>query len=915
MINTYTSGDRLVRCLRRLGLTALLASSAALAGQAQTLNYAASSVVNTAGTYTDLGTTGTAITTANTDDANSAPQNIGFTFTYNGTDFTQFVFNTNGVVRLGSAAPSTAALYYDNSGLSGVDPLQSVELADVNLLMPFNIDLVPGSNAAGASYRMLTSGSAPNRVCTIQWRNVADKAGVGADARNGTQYANFSFQLKLYETTNTIEFVYDQAEASSAAAGQRFPNVGLKGSGLTAGQMTLALKNVNSEWSTTTFQNANYGTNNHDITKGIRPDAGRTYRFVAVPPVPNDIAIKGVYALGKIAAPASVPQAVQVFVANQGTATQTNVAFTLTIAGANTYTFTGTVPSIGAGQQTFLTFPAEPATLSPGTNTITVSVPADGNNTNNAVSISQLVTTDRLSYIEPGKPTDGALSGGAGSTLLTKYTVSSTVSLSNAVISFANVTGGLTTAFQVVVYDATGSNATPGNVLYTSPTQNRPATGGDVTVALPALQLNNSFYVGIIEVGTTGSGIATQSESPLRPTTFYYSANSAAPWIDIAATLTQRRLAIEVGLTPITCAAPTNLSITSATTTSAVLAFTDASNAGSYQVVYGPVGFQPATAGTTINATASPVTLTGLQPGATYQVYVRTNCAGGGSSLYAGPLSFSTGCNAATAIATFPYTEGFESIPVGQALPCGFTVLDANNDKATWAITKSTPYAGVNALRYAGVTLNNVAADDWFFTPALTLAANTRYQLAFRYRGEGIAPTPSSYTEKLEVKAGPTATPAGQTTTLFTNAAITNTTYTLANATSTPAVAVLQPGAGTQYVGFHVYSDANQGNLYIDDISLTSAVGLATSDAMMRAVTVFPNPSTTGVFDLEIHGANAQKGLEVEVVNNLGQRVYVGTARDNFTNRLDLSTLATGLYHLKVRAGDDYMLRQISIVK
>jgi hypothetical protein len=41
----------------------------------------------------------------------------------------------------------------------------------------------------------------------------------------------------------------------------------------------------------------------------------------------------------------------------------------------------------------------------------------------------------------------------------------------------------------------------------------------------------------------------------------------------------------------------------------------------------------------------------------------------------------------------------------------------------------------------------------------------------------------------------------------------------------------------------------------------------------------------------------------------------VGTARDNFTNRLDLSTLATGLYHLKVRAGDDYMLRQISIVK
>ena len=78
-----------------------------LAAQAQTLNYVPASAINTAGTYTDLGTTGTAITTANTDDANSAAQPIGFTFTFNGTAFTQFMLNTNGLIKLGSTAPSS----------------------------------------------------------------------------------------------------------------------------------------------------------------------------------------------------------------------------------------------------------------------------------------------------------------------------------------------------------------------------------------------------------------------------------------------------------------------------------------------------------------------------------------------------------------------------------------------------------------------------------------------------------------------------------------------------------------------------------------------------------------------------------------------------------------------------------------
>ncbi|HEX8348497.1 MAG TPA: hypothetical protein VF598_00920, partial [Hymenobacter sp.] len=103
------------RRLRHLGLTALLIGGAAVAAQAQTFSYSTASASNISGTYTDLASTGTAITTANTDDANSTAQDIGFTFSYNGINFTQFVLNTNGFIKLGATAPSAAAMFLDEA--------------------------------------------------------------------------------------------------------------------------------------------------------------------------------------------------------------------------------------------------------------------------------------------------------------------------------------------------------------------------------------------------------------------------------------------------------------------------------------------------------------------------------------------------------------------------------------------------------------------------------------------------------------------------------------------------------------------------------------------------------------------------------------------------------------------------------
>jgi hypothetical protein len=631
----YTQSAGFTQRLRQLGLTALLAGGATAAAHAQALNYTVAGASNVTTTYTDLGTTGTAIATANTDDANSAAQAIGFTFSYNGTSFTQFVLNTNGLVRLGGSAPSAANMFYQNeTSPAGVDPVASTDAANVNLLLPFNFDLEAGSSAA--EYRVSTTGTAPNRVCTIQWKNVHDKA-----AANASQYANMAFQLKLYETSNQIEFVYSAPTAAATGAEiGRYATIGIKGSGGAVGQATIVYKPSSATaWSGATFASGDGTSVFFRRTVGF--DAGRTFRFTQAPPL-TDASVDAIYTLGKLATPASLPHAVQARVTNAGTVALTNLAVTLAVTGANAINNTQTVASLAAGASTTVTFAAYPSALTVGTNNLTVSVPADGNAANNSATYTQQVTTNRLLVADPALTNAGSLgysNTNTGGVLAAKFTTSAATRLTDVVYYFGAT--NTTTSVQAVVYDATGTGGTPGTLLYTSAAQNRPAAGGPVTITLPSVQVPASYFVGIKEASAGGAGLATQPEIPLRTGTFYGSANGSTGWTDLSATALQVRLLIETGF------------------------------------------------------------------------------------------------------------------------------------------------------------------------------------------------------------------------------------------------------------------------------SITTA----TSPELMRAVTVYPNPSATGVFNLAINGANAQKGLEVEVVNTLGQRVYVGSARDNFTTTLDLSNLANGLYHLKVKNGDEYMLRQLSIVK
>jgi hypothetical protein len=909
--------------LGRLGLTALLLGGAAAAAQGQALNYTTTTAANVAGTFTDLGATGTVITTASTDDDNSAPQAIGFNFTYNGATFSQFVLNTNGLIRLGSAAPSAANMFgqYEAGKLPGVDPVGSTLAANTNLLMPFNFDLEAGSSPA--EYRVSTTGTAPNQVCTIQWKNVHDKA----DA-NAAQYANFTFQVKLYQTTNVIEFVYDAPTAATTGAEiGRYPSIGIKGSGSAAGQDVLASKTSSAAaWSAATFISGVYTGSTHNFRRSVGPDAGRTYRFTPVSRPAKDAAVLALYTLPKLATPISTPHVVSTAIANYGSDPLTNLVVTLRSTGSNPFTTTATVPSIASQDTVLVSFPGfSPVVV--GTNTLNVSVAADGNNTNNSQTASQLVTTNVDGYTRLNEGNSSGLgNGNAGGMFLARFPTSVSTTVNTVSIFIAGFTGfsPIGRTLYAVVTDPTTGAITGRSADYvvtaadvnTTKTFTITAAGATTPLTVPA----GGFLAGLAIAkftGTTYYPLGLQAELPTRPGAFYYEDLGGSAPEDVAEIgFGNFMIDVNVGSAP-SCLPPTAAAFSALTGTSAQVTFTggSASPAG-YTIIYGLAGFDPTTGGTTITSATLPISITGLVPNTVYQVFVRTNCSASNQSALSGPFQFQTGCAPTTTVAAFPYSETFDNIIPGQPLPCGISILNANGDAATWAINRTAPSSGTNAMRYTSALTNSVAADDWFFTPPLTTVANTRYQVAFRYRAEGIVNSPSNYIERLEVKAGPSALVAGQITTLYTNNNITNTNYALANATSNPVVAVFTPGAGTQYVGFHVISAAEQGNLYIDDLSITASIITATtSEALLRAVSVFPNPSATGAFDLEIHGANAKGALSVRVTNTLGQVVYTGTARDNFTNPLNLTSLAPGLYSLQVRNGDETMTRQLAIVK
>lgn len=147
----------------------------------------------------------------NLDDNRSYPFPIGFDFYYYGQRFTHVSVSTNGFVDFSSepwdGGPGIGGGTYNPYGPYSQDLVTALRsqpsggAGTLLALAPFYYDLTTQgtSDPLGNSIKRQVTGTAPYRVLTIEWINMAAYTNQAVDV---------SFQVKLYETTGVIEFIY-----------------------------------------------------------------------------------------------------------------------------------------------------------------------------------------------------------------------------------------------------------------------------------------------------------------------------------------------------------------------------------------------------------------------------------------------------------------------------------------------------------------------------------------------------------------------------------------------------------------------------------------------------------------------------------------------------------------------------------
>ncbi len=152
----------------------------------------------------DTMTGATVIGSAPNDDTGYAASNIGFTFNYDGQTYTQFSASPDGFIRLGS---TTASNQFTNSMVSTIN---------IPKIAAYWDDVALGGAGLGGEVSVVTTGTAPNRICKVQW--------LVTIPRNVGGTPNSQFQLWLYEANGLVEMRYGAMNSAAMSA-----TVGLRG--------------------------------------------------------------------------------------------------------------------------------------------------------------------------------------------------------------------------------------------------------------------------------------------------------------------------------------------------------------------------------------------------------------------------------------------------------------------------------------------------------------------------------------------------------------------------------------------------------------------------------------------------------------------------------------------------------------
>lgn len=376
------------------------------------------------------------------------------------------------------------------------------------------------------------------------------------------------------------------------------------------------------------------------------------------------------------------------------------------------------------------------------------------------------------------------------------------------------------------------------------------------------------------------------------------------------------------------CLPVADIAVSTVTSTSATLEWTEQGSATAWSIEYGPQGFTQGS-GTTVSATTNPFTISNLTTGTAYDFYVKAECGPGDESQWRGPVSATPGSYNIPATGSYSvdmcggtiYDDGG---PDGSySTNCNVTVV-INPDQAglfvqlngTYSIETGSSARWDYLQIYDGNTTDGTILFDSHLGDTLTNITSTTGPLTLYFKSDASitysgfeiqvscvggsipetcnAPTNVAVSglthESAVVDWSQEGTPDSWTISYKKASASTWSTIT----TTTHPYTITNLEAETSY---NVFVTANCGEATSEASSTVTFITLpnGVDDYELNSIVLFPNP-TTGQFTIQ----NAYISIQnVEVYDVYGKLMTSVEVNDN-TVVIDASSFASGVYFTRI---------------
>jgi len=343
---------------------------------------------------------------------------------------------------------------------------------------------------------------------------------------------------------------------------------------------------------------------------------------------------------------------------------------------------------------------------------------------------------------------------------------------------------------------------------------------------------------------------------------------------------------------PAICLEVNNLSIEAITYTSATVMWNDIGS--NYELVYGPLGFDPNTE-TPISLNTYSYELTDLLSATNYEVYVRNNCIN--DSTLSDWLSIS--------FTTLIAIEG-ESFEGALFAPECWTLIDADGDGFNWYQDDEpeSAYAGLYSAASDSYTDSALTPDNYLISPQLLLGSNE--QLSYFVGTQDFF----FYQENYGVYLSTT----GNNESDFTIELFEETLFT--DLWEERLIDLSAYNGMEVFIAFRHFAVSGESALKLDNIILPGNMincVTALNEIDLNDFAIYPNPNN-GRFNIIYKGVNGSFTIEmIDLTGRIVHREQLQINKGDLT-KIDLDHYTPGVYLLKMTNSSDQYSTTVKMV-